>query len=114
MDVSITETDSGVSIVVPAGDLDHQTAPQLKDQIEKQLKKGSSQLVIDCSRLTYISSYGLTVLVELHKTLEADGGQLKLAHTTGGVADVLNITGLKRFFEVYPTVDAATDSFACD
>ncbi len=114
MDVSLNETDEGIVIVTPAGDLDHQTAPRMKERLEQQVKSGRKRLILDCSQLTYISSYGLTVLVELHKTLQASEGQLKLAHTTGGVADVLNITGLKRFFEVYPTVEKAVAAFEED
>jgi anti-anti-sigma factor len=40
---------------------------------------GVDKIIVDCSRLEYISSYGIGVLVRLHKALMARGGDVKIA-----------------------------------
>lgn len=111
MEVTIEQRESGVVLAIPHGDLDHQTAPSLREKVEAQIEQGTRKVIIDCSKLSYISSYGLTVMVSLHKKLDQVQGQLKLCRTQGGVAEVLNITGLKRLFDIYPSVATAEEAF---
>jgi anti-anti-sigma factor len=77
---------------------------------EEHLKKnGISRVVIDFSAVPYIDSTGLAFVVELHKTLAAQGGQLFLANANDRVKEVLRMT---RIDGVIPTFADAEDAEA--
>lgn len=74
--------------------------------------KGASKLVLDLSETESLSSIGVRAIVVMHKILSANGGNpLKLAAVHPPVRDVLNITGITQFIEIFDTVDDAVASF---
>jgi len=72
---------------------------------------GIEKLILDCEKLTYISSYGLGVLIRLHKRSLGRGGDVKIAGVRGVVADAMAITRLDRVFSMYPDVNRALLAF---
>ena len=61
--------------------------------------------------MTYVSSYGLGVLLRLHKHAKKAGGEVKLCGLHGPVVKLLHVTRLDRIFGVYTDVDAALAAF---
>ena len=59
------------------------------------------QLMLDCSGLNYISSYGLRGLLNLQKK---EPGQIILDTVQTGVYDILRVTGLDKVFAVNPVM----------
>ena len=80
-------------------------------QIETLVDAGLRHLIIDCTRLTSISSYGLGVLIRLHKRMKTRGGDVKLCGVRGIIPQVLQVTKLDRMFQLYPDVDRARLAF---
>ena len=66
---------------------------------------------MDCTRLTFISSYGLGILLRLHKKLAKNGGDVRLAAVGGSIPKLIAATALSKVFQIYPTVDDARRSF---
>jgi anti-sigma B factor antagonist len=60
-------------------------------------ENGIRKAVIDMSEVPYVDSTGLAFLVDLHKALEADGGQLALAGPNARVREVLALTRIGEF-----------------
>jgi anti-sigma B factor antagonist len=73
------------------GRLDTMTAPELEAELGKSLG-GAESLVLDFSKLEYISSAGLRVLLSAHKTMSAKGG-MKVTHVNEIVQEVFEVTG---------------------
>ena len=71
------------------GRLDTVTAPMLEDFIRENYN-GSGAIVIDCTKLSYISSAGLRVLLGAQKKTK---GELKLTNVCELVMEVLEVTG---------------------
>ena len=88
------ETHEGT--VTLAGRLDAAEAEGARDVF---LKLGGP-LVVDCSRLEYISSAGLGLLVEAHKRLAAAGQSMRLVRLQPRVRNVLAYAGLDRILVV--------------
>jgi anti-sigma B factor antagonist len=65
------------------------------------------KFVLDLSKITFICSIGLTVLVVLLKRIKVAGGRLVIAGLTDQCRKVMSVTGLDRAFEFYDTVDEA-------
>ncbi|MEE0026889.1 MAG: STAS domain-containing protein, partial [Atopobiaceae bacterium] len=55
---------------------------------------------IDCSKLQYVSSAGLRVLMIMQKALP--GSQVKLIGVNSDIQEILDTTGFSAIFEVRP------------
>ncbi|MBQ3790174.1 MAG: STAS domain-containing protein [Lachnospiraceae bacterium] len=80
------------------GQLDSTTAVELDNTLQLILPKTES-LTIDCTRLAYVSSAGLRVLLSTSKTLSARKG-LVLTDLTDPVKHILEVTGMTGFFTI--------------
>lgn len=86
-------------------------ASELREHVKKLLSE-NSRLVLDLSDVTYIDSGGIGTMVGLFTTARSNGGDVKLAHLTKRVGDLLQITKLITVFESYDSVEAAVRAFA--
>ena len=75
MEVIVTEQD-GIAIVELAGRMDATTTPEFENATRALLEAGKQRLLIDMSRLEYISSAGLRGILGLVKALKACAGKL--------------------------------------
>jgi anti-sigma B factor antagonist len=60
-------------------------------------------VTLDCSRLDYISSAGLGVLLKTQKRLLASNGKLRLSGLKPHLHDVFTYSGFDQLFEIEPT-----------
>lgn len=96
-----------VTIAELAGELDISSAPALREQLIGLLRPGSSQLVIDLSKVSFCDASGLAVLVGTARRARLLDGFLRLAAVSPLVGEVLQISGLHRNLAVFPTAQAA-------
>jgi anti-anti-sigma factor len=100
-----------VLVLAADGGLNAQTAEEFVESIEKLVDAGLTKLIIDCERLEHVSSYGLGVLIRLHKGVKSHGGDVKICSLRGIVPQILTATRLNRLFEIYPDVNRARLAF---
>lgn len=106
--MEIEEARRGISLVVtPIGRLDSGSAPDFEARLGEAIDGGAHDLVIDLSRLDYISSKGLSALLTAGKRMKRAEGRMVLAAASGAVRQVILISGFDRVFELHETVDAA-------
>jgi anti-anti-sigma factor len=60
----------------------------------------SEAAVVDFSRLDYISSAGLGVLLAAQKRLSEHGKGLRLVNVNGHIRDVFHFSGFDQIFEI--------------
>ena len=90
--MTINKTMNGTELVIALeGRLDTMTAPELEAELGKSLD-GAESLVLDFSKLEYISSAGLRVLLSAHKAMSAKGG-MKITNVNEIVQEVFEVTG---------------------
>ena len=111
MELYYRDTDRDVLILSADGGIDSMSAEELISELGKLVDAGARKLIVDCSRLGFISSYGIAVLVRLHKKLAERGGDVKLAALESRVARLIALVGLERVFPIYPNVDDARNAF---
>lgn len=73
------------------GRLDTTTAPQLEAEFKNSLNN-VTELVLDFSKLEYISSAGLRVLLAAQKVMNAQGS-MKVTNVNSEIMEVFEITG---------------------
>jgi anti-sigma B factor antagonist len=111
MELYYHELDRSVLILSADGGLNADTAADFVSQLESMIEAGVKKMIIDCTRLTYVSSYGIGVLVRLHNKLAKLGGDVKIAAAPGFVIQALNVVRLGKLFELYPDVNQARLAF---
>ncbi|MBQ9384331.1 MAG: STAS domain-containing protein [Ruminiclostridium sp.] len=84
--------ENGVLTVIPEGRIDNSSAPQLEAQIKDSLE-GITKLVLEFEKVTYISSSGLRVLLNFHKSMEERDGELIVRKPAELVKGVFDVTG---------------------
>jgi anti-anti-sigma factor len=82
--------------VVIAGRLDAAQAAAAQSFLDKV----QGPVTIDCSKLEYISSAGLGVLLKTQKRLLASAGKLRLAGVNPHIRDIFQYSGFDQIFEI--------------
>jgi anti-anti-sigma factor len=94
-DVNVALSD-GRATVSLVGELDVASSEGLQARLEALIAQGHRCLSLDLTDLRFIDSSGLAVFIDIHKRLEADGGELEVSHAQPPVSKVMEITGLAR------------------
>ncbi|MBV9411587.1 MAG: STAS domain-containing protein [Acidimicrobiia bacterium] len=99
MELTISEGESE-TVVRAAGELDVNTAPELREQLAHLANEGTALIVVDLTDVSFIDSTALSVLVSALKRLRQADGNLELASPNPSVRRVFEITGLTRLFTI--------------
>ncbi len=70
------------------------------DKATKELADPSGTVTIDMAGLDYISSMGLSVLVNTYKHLNEQGFSLRLTNLNRHVRDIFKYTRLEQVFDI--------------
>ena len=90
--MTITKHMNGANLELALeGRLDTMTAPALEAELNQDIA-GAETLTFDFSKLAYISSAGLRVLLSAHKAMAAKGG-MKVTNVNEIVQEVFDVTG---------------------
>jgi anti-anti-sigma factor len=80
-------------IVGVEGRLDSMTSSRLEGELLALIAKAEHRLILDCSRLVYISSAGLRAVLLAAKRLKNAGGVLVLCSLNAAVQKVFDLAG---------------------
>src|ERR1700730_14008809 len=96
------------SIFSPEGAIDLHVSPELRASLRAIIvEEKPERLVVDLSRVPYIDSSGLAVLIGAMQSLELEGGVFLLAGAQDGVRMILESARLDQYFRLFPDVEAA-------
>jgi len=109
-EISSRTVNAQTAVVAAVGEVDLHTAPEIKRRITELAEAGHTQIVVDLSRIDYLDSTGLGVLVGSLKRLREKDGELRLVHPTPRVMRVLEITRLVNVFQIFDTEEEALSS----
>ncbi|NIM01826.1 MAG: anti-sigma factor antagonist [Acidobacteria bacterium] len=112
MELYYDDTDKEVMVLSVHGGLLADNAHHFVSGVEKYIALGMRKLIIDCSGLTKISSYGIGTLVRMHKRMQKKGGDVKLAAVSGVAGKVMRMTGIGEVLQIYAAVEDARLAFA--
>ena len=101
-----SDTRDGYPVVTVAGEIDLYTSPQFQEVLATAAK-GSAVLIVDLSRISYIDSAGLSVLLLMYKRLSARGAAFFVVSPPDnpGVRRVMEVTRLDSLISIRPTLD---------
>lgn len=98
----------GAPLVYITGELDHQTASQLRAVIDEEVAASPPALLLEISGLTYMDSGGLSLVFDTLSRMKGNGW-LGVVGATTHVSRLMEITGLtdQRGFRAFPDQAAA-------
>ena len=113
IDVYVEEAVSnrGVSILRVSGYVDTTTSPELERRMQSLLREKRYHIVVDLSRVEYISSAGWGIFISEIREIREQGGDLKLAGMIADVREVFDLLEFENILQSYPESDLAVASF---
>ena len=91
----LSEPHGTAALVTVRGEMDGSNARDLEDELIRLERDGRSQIALDVSRLAFIDSTGLAVIVRAHRRMERDGHILILVRPLGQqVVRAFELSGL--------------------
>jgi anti-sigma B factor antagonist len=106
IDLSVHDRGDGVSVVSVGGEIDMLSAPELRSCVRQQLDQVNT-LVLDMTKVSFLGSAGLAVLVEALQQSQRCGVAFRMVAVDRAVTRPLVATGLGDVFSLYGTVDEA-------
>lgn len=105
MDIQ-TSTVDGITTIELSGDLDTTTSREALAEI-LPLVEPHGKMILDLTRVPYMSSAGLRVLLSLYRHTSNQDGKLLLVGVSEEIRDTMEITGFWDFFTACATMDEA-------
>ena len=89
------------------GEIDLHVSPGISASLKAMVENKPQTLVVDLSKVSYIDSSGLAVLIEAMQNVAAYKGGFALAGLQDGVRPIFEIARLDQVFRIFPDVDSA-------
>lgn len=97
MTLEILEKDNQITGVLD-GRLDTAASQQFSIDMEPLMNNADKHIVLDCKKLSFISSSGLRLFLSLRKATIAKGGDITITGVSPDVKQVFAITGFYSLF----------------
>lgn len=104
--ITMPESQSA-NIFSPEGAIDLHVSPEMRSSLRAIIDEKPKRLVVDLSRVPYVDSSGIAVLIGAMQSLELEGGVFMLAGAQEAVQMILESARLDQYFRLFPSVDAA-------
>jgi anti-sigma B factor antagonist len=101
-----TSEENGIGTARLEGSLDGKTAPEVREQL-KPFLAAHDKLILDLTKVDYLSSAGLRLLLLLYRELSARKGKLVLLGVSEDIRTVMSHTGFLNFFTLATSQDEA-------
>lgn len=98
------KTEEKIKVVELSGDIDASTAPDIQEQVIPLAETGS-RILMDMTKVPYMSSAGLRMLLSLHRQTNAKEGRTVLVGLCEELQDTMSVTGFLDFLTTAETVD---------
>jgi len=106
-DTNRSGAENGVVLLTLTGTMTMGTQLQRFEwQIDELIKSGQNRVVVDMSKITYLDSSAIGVLVGCQGVVRNSGGQFRMAALTDRVAKILKLAGVDQVL----ALDASRDS----
>lgn len=98
-------------IVCITGRLDTTNYSLLEKKLTDLINSQEEKILVECSKMDYVSSSGLRILLMALKKITAVKGKLVLCSLQENIREIFEISGFTNIFEIYPTQEEALKVF---
>ena len=100
-----------IAILSLDGYVDSATSLNMDEAIDSILRQGVYRVVVDLTKVGYISSAGWGVFISKIKDIRENSGGLKIAGMRPDVRDVFDLLGFGHIIEAHDSVNEAVGAF---
>ena len=113
MAVKSTTVQSGkIGVIEVKGSLvGGEETDELRNAVADYVEQGTKKLVVDLSKVTYLNSTAIGVLVSAHTTFSKNKGHVKLCGINKNINNIFVITKLTLVFDVAESREEAIKAF---
>jgi len=106
MQLEFTQLPDGIRLIRLEGPLDIAGVGAVETRFYAHCGGDQPRVLVDLSRVGFVASLGIRMLLQAIKTVSAQGGRLLLLNPLPPVASALDISGLDRFIARGSEVEA--------
>ena len=89
------------------GEIDLHVSPEVAESLRTIIAKKPTTVAVDLTKVTYLDSSGLAVLIEGMQAVQGYGGRFALANVQESVQHIFEIARLDQVFQIFPDIDSA-------
>ena len=87
-------------LVTLEGELDTAAATEVSQELQPLYLSCGKDVIIDCTKLEYISSSGLRILISILKGAKSGGSKVVIKNLNDDIKNVFKLTGFIHLFEL--------------
>lgn len=101
MKLQVSELDGGILLIALQGKMDSAGVYTVEMDFIRHCSGSGKRILVDVSRVSYISSIGIPMLVNTAKVLMTQNGKMALLNPQKDVLNVLEMVGVSRIIPVF-------------
>ena len=94
----VLTTDGENATITVSGEVDLATSPRVRDACLRAVDEHTGSVALDLGDVSFLDSSGISVLVQAHQRLAAEGRVLRIEVVSAPVRRVIEISGLAKTF----------------
>jgi anti-sigma B factor antagonist len=100
-----------MAVLTVSGDLDMLTTPELAEAIDTVARKDPAALIVDLSRVAFLASAGMSLLITAHRNI-APPARFGIVANGPATSRPLKLIGIDTVVAVFRTLDDALNALA--
>lgn len=101
--------ESDISIVSLEGRMDWKALSEFSGSVAQLADSGSKKVLLDFSKMEYMSSAGIRALIEAMQTVEKAGGTLAISSPSDTLMELFKVVQLEKVIKIYKSELEAID-----
>src|SRR5262245_9929655 len=101
MKLQYKELDRGIRLIKLIGTLDMTGTYGIEVEFVRHCAGDNVLVIVDLSKVNYLSSIGIPMLINTAKSVVNGGGRMVLLNPQPSVAEVLDIVGIQQLIPIY-------------
>lgn len=89
----------GKYVATLEGEMDTAAALEVEETLKPLYTSDGKDVIIDCTKLEYIASSGLRILISILKGAKSTGSHVVMRGVNDDIKNVFNLTGFTSIFE---------------
>ena len=102
----------GVTIASIVGNLDSNTSAEVSARLGEKINAGHIKLVLDMAGVSYLGSTGVRFIITSTQLARRVSGDLRLAGAKGNIKRVIDLSGMAKIIQIFPTTEEAIASYS--
>ena len=100
-----------IVVLAPEEPIMGEAVEAFSEKVDEVIDEGENKIIIDFGTVPFIDSAGLEMMLAALSKARQAGGKIKVANPNAICSDILRVTRLSNFLEVYEETDEARRSF---